>query len=268
MAQPPSPPVLPDEDGDGVRLVTPFWIIHITSGPGGPRAAATRNHLFRPSSRTETPVSSPSPTRSPVVPRTLSRRTRVAVGLVAALVVLGALLLANWTTSEFGFIPVGFGLESTAGTLFAGVMLAGRDAVQDALGRWAVVVLIAFGTALSFAIAAPSIALASAAAFAFGELLDFAVYTPIRSRARFGDRRWALAVIASNVVGAVADTVIFLTVAFGAATVLPALGGQLVGKGWATIAYLLIGVALAAAWRAWRNSHPVPPAPYGFRNER
>lgn len=168
-------------------------------------------------------------------------RGRIAIGIVAALLVMGALIAANWVTTDYGFIPVGFGLEATAGTLFAGVMLASRDAVQDALGRWAVVLIIVLGTALSFAISAPAIAIASALAFGFAELLDFAVYTPIRSRAKFGDKRWAIAVVASNIVGALADTLIFLGVAFGAAAIMPALPGQLVGKLWATIAYLLLG---------------------------
>lgn len=166
---------------------------------------------------------------------------RITIGIVAALLVMGALIAANWVTTDYGFIPVGFGLEATAGTLFAGVMLASRDAVQDALGRWAVVLIIIMGTALSFAISAPGIAIASALAFGFAELADFAVYTPIRSRAKFGDKRWAIAVVASNIVGALADTLIFLGVAFGAAAIMPALPGQMVGKLWATIAYLLLG---------------------------
>ena len=168
-------------------------------------------------------------------------RGRIAIGIIAALLVMGALIAANWVTTDYGFIPVGFGLEATAGTLFAGIMLASRDAVQDALGRWAVVLIIIVSTALSFAISAPAIAIASALAFGFAELADFAVYTPIRSRAKFGDKRWAIAVVASNIVGALADTLIFLGVAFGAAAIMPALPGQLVGKLWATIAYLLLG---------------------------
>lgn len=172
-------------------------------------------------------------------------RGRVAIGLIAAALVMGSLIAANWVTTDYGFIPVGFGFEATAGTFFAGIMLASRDAVQDALGRWAVLVIIVLGTALSFAISAPAIAIASALAFGFAELADFAVYTPIRSRSRFGDRRWAIAVVGSNIVGAVADTVIFLGVAFGAAAILPALPGQMVGKLWATLAYLVLGVIVA-----------------------
>lgn len=168
-------------------------------------------------------------------------RGRITIGIIAALLVMGALIAANWVTTDYGFIPVGFGLEATAGTLFAGVMLASRDAVQDALGRWAVVLIIVLGTALSFLISAPAIAVASALAFGLAELLDFAVYTPIRSRAKFGDKKWAVAVVASNIVGAFTDTIVFLGVAFGVAAIMPALPGQMVGKLWATLAYLLLG---------------------------
>lgn len=170
---------------------------------------------------------------------------RIVVGVIAGLLVLGALIAANVVTTDFGFIPVGFGFEATAGTLFAGVMLASRDAVQDALGRWAVVVMIVIGTLVSFLISDPHIALAAALAFGFAELADFAVYTPIRSRSIIGDKRWALAVVASNIVGALADSVIFLGVAFGLGAIAPALPGQMVGKLWATLAYLLLGWIIA-----------------------
>lgn len=172
---------------------------------------------------------------------------RIVVGVVAGLLVLGALIAANVVTTDFGFIPVGFGFEATAGTLFAGVMLASRDAVQDALGRWAVVVMILLGTIVSLLISDPHIALAAALAFGFAELADFAVYTPIRNRSIIGDKRWALAVVASNAVGALADSVIFLGIAFGLGAITPALPGQMVGKLWATLAYLLIGWVVAKA---------------------
>lgn len=172
-------------------------------------------------------------------------RGRLTIGLLAGALVLGSLLLANWVTTDYGFISVGLGLSATAGTLFAGVTLAARDILQDTLGRWATLVMIVLGTAVSLAIASPEIALASALAFGFAELLDFAVYTPIRARARFGNRVWALAVVASSIVGAVADTLIFLGVAFGASSILPALPGQLVGKMWATLAYLVLGYLFA-----------------------
>lgn len=171
-------------------------------------------------------------------------KAKILGGLIAVLVLFSAILLANWVTTDYGFIPMGFGLEATAGTIFAGFALAARDAIQDSWGRLAVLGVIVLGTLVSFLISAPAIAWASAAAFGLAELLNFAVYTPIRTRSTLGDRRWAVAVVSSNIVGAVADTVIFLGIAFGAAAILPAMPGQLVGKMYATILYLLIGAVI------------------------
>lgn len=181
---------------------------------------------------------------------TITPRLRHTVAIAAITVLLGSIIAANWVTTDYGFIPVGFGLEATAGTFLAGFALASRDAIQDTWGRWAVVGVILAGTALSFAVSEPFIAIASATAFGLAELLDFGVYTPLRAKSRLGDRRWAVAVASSNVVGAVTDTVVFLGIAFGAASIMPALPGQIVGKMYATILYLAIG-AVAAAW--WRN---------------
>lgn len=180
---------------------------------------------------------------------TITLRPRLMAALVATTVLLGSIILANWVTTDYGFIPVGFGFEATAGTIFAGFALAARDAIQDTWGRRAVLVVILVGTGLSFGISAPAIAVASAVAFFIAEMLNFAVYTPIRERAQFGDKKWGVAVAASNAVGAVTDTVVFLGIAFGAAAIMPALPGQLVGKMYATILYLLLGALIAAWWR-------------------
>lgn len=160
---------------------------------------------------------------------------------------VASILAANWLTTHCGFIPVGFGFTATAGTFAAGFTLAARDLLQDLIGKRRVVVVILVAGGLSFALADPMIAIASAVAFTSAELLDFAVYSPLRERSRFGDQRWAAAVIASNVVGALADTALFLGIAFGAAAIAPAMAGQLVGKGWATVTYILIGWGVSRA---------------------
>jgi uncharacterized PurR-regulated membrane protein YhhQ (DUF165 family) len=67
------------------------------------------------------------------------------------------------------------------------------------------------------------------------ETLDLAVYTPLR------ERNWLGALVASNVVGLVADSLIFLWLAFGN---LAFFWGQVVGKGWMTL------LAIPFAWAA------------------
>lgn len=175
--------------------------------------------------------------------------TRPLFGAVAAGTFVASVLVANWATSTYGFVPVGFGQMATAGTFAAGFALAVRDALQDTLGKASMLITLGVAALLSLLIADPHIAVASAAAFAVAELLDFAVYTPIRKRSQFGDWRWVIAVLASGVVGALADTAIFIGIAFGSAAILPALAGQLIGKAYATVAYAAIGRTAGAVLR-------------------
>lgn len=166
-------------------------------------------------------------------------------GAMAAVAYVAAVVAANAATNEYGFWPVLPGLVATAGTVFAGFALLLRDVVQDAAGRRAVLGCIAVGGTLS-ALFNPALALASATAFTVAELADMAIYTPLRRRG------WARAVLASNVVGAVVDTAVFLWLA--GFPILAALPGQLVGKLlWAT----LLPVAVVLAYRRAVFRHPV-----------
>jgi queuosine precursor transporter len=131
--------------------------------------------------------------------------------LTLAVGYLATIIGANWALSRFGIIPVGFGLMAPAGVYFAGLSFGLRDALQEDGGRESVVVLIVIGAGLSWFIE-PSFALASGAAFLVGELADLAVYTPLR------ERQWIAAVVASNLVGSIVDSLIFLGIAFGAIT--------------------------------------------------
>jgi uncharacterized PurR-regulated membrane protein YhhQ (DUF165 family) len=174
---------------------------------------------------------------------------RLALAAPIAAVYLCSIVLANWLTTHYGFVPVGFGRTATAGTFAAGGALVVRDLLQDAIGRVGVALLIIVGAGLSYLVAASFIATASCAAFLVSEALDMAVYTPLRKRAEFGDNRWALAVGAAALVGAVADTLIFLSIAFGRAAVMPALPGQLIGKAEVAVALIVMGVTSRAVLR-------------------
>jgi hypothetical protein len=161
--------------------------------------------------------------------------------ITAALGFIATILAANYVTTEYGMVPVGFGLVATAGTYFAGLAFILRDLVQDVAGRKAVVAVILAGAALSYLISDPFIATASAVAFLLSESADFAVYTPLRKRG------YIRAAVASNLVGAVVDTVVFLTIA--GFPLRQALAGQLVGK------MLVTGVVIVsvAAYRFTRR---------------
>jgi uncharacterized PurR-regulated membrane protein YhhQ (DUF165 family) len=166
----------------------------------------------------------------------MSQRT---VGIITLAGYILTIFAANWAITTFGVVPVGFGLLAPAGVYFAGLAFSLRDALQETLGRRWVVAAILAGALVSAAISA-QLALASGLAFLFSELADFVVYTPLR------ERSWLGAVAASNTVGAVVDSALFLWLAFGS---LEFLAGQVVGKLWMTA--LAVGVILA-----WRRLAP------------
>lgn len=138
--------------------------------------------------------------------------------------------LANWLIQHAGtvcppdgpcLVPVAPGLMAPSGVLMVGLALVLRDLVQRRLGAAAGLAAIAVGAAISAWLAPPQLVVASAVAFALSELADFAVYTPLQRRGLL------LAVVASSAVGLVADSVLFLWLAFGS---LQFLAGQIVGK--------------------------------------
>lgn len=128
---------------------------------------------------------------------------RRAIGSASAMA--AAVLAANILTASHGVVSW-LGLTATAGTWVAGLSLAARDALHEHGGRGWVIAAIGAGAVLS-AVLSPRLAFASAVAFGLSELADFAVYAPLRRRGL------ALASLASNFVGAVADTLIFLVLA-------------------------------------------------------
>lgn len=134
---------------------------------------------------------------------------------------LAVIVAANWAITAFGIVNVGFGFTAPAGVFFAGLAFTFRDLTHEALGRWWVIAAIAAGAVLSWWVSAPFVAQASGIAFLCSECADMLVYEPLRHR------RWLLAVAASNVVGFVVDSALFLWLAFGS---LNFLEGQLLGK--------------------------------------
>lgn len=144
--------------------------------------------------------------------------------------------IANWMIGNTGtecipdgpcLLPVGFGLHAPSGVLMIGAALVLRDMVHEAGGLKAAFLAIAIGAVLSWFVAPPALVFASVAAFLLAELADLSVYAPLR------ERRLALAVLASGIVGAVVDSAVFLWLAFGS---LDFMAGQVVGKLWMSAA--------------------------------
>lgn len=168
----------------------------------------------------------------------MSLDTRKAEGLVCFLAYVACIPLANWMVGHAGticvpggpcLVPVfpwgldGHPLMAPSGVTMIGLALVLRDLVQRRLGRTAGVLSILAGAALSGAVAPPALVVASTGAFLVSELADFAVYTPLQARGL------VLAVFASSVVGLIADSFLFLWLAFGS---LEFLTGQILGKTW------------------------------------
>ena len=159
-------------------------------------------------------------------------------GLVFLVAFIACVPTANWMVSNVGtvcvpdgpcLLPVGFGLTAPSGVLLVGLALVLRDLVQRRLGLWAAVLAILVGSVLSASVAPASLVVASAAAFLLSETVDLAVFTPLQRKGL------VLAAAASSAVGLVADSVVFLYLAFGS---LDYMTGQILGKVWMVAAAL------------------------------
>lgn len=152
------------------------------------------------------------------------RKTRWPLAVLAAAAYVAVVVLANVLTKHFGLVPLGIaGLTCTAGTFAAGAALLARNITQDIAGRLAILGLMLVGCGLSWWLADPRLATASAAAFALSETADMGVYSPLRKRG------WSRAVLAAASVGAVVDTFVFLHLARFPVTV-DSVSGQLLVK--------------------------------------
>jgi queuosine precursor transporter len=156
---------------------------------------------------------------------------------------VGTIIAANWASTHWSVLPIG-SLVVPAGTLCAGVTFTLRDLLHDTLGARNVAVSIALGAGLSWLLASPQMAVASAVAFAVSELLDTTIYTRLRTHSRLR------AIVGSNLAGLLVDSVLFVPLAFGSFAVVP---GQILGKTVATgltlAALLMVRARRPVAWR-------------------
>jgi len=165
----------------------------------------------------------------------LTLPTNIAVAVTSSAAFVALVAASNWLTAEHGLI----GGLVTAGTFTAGLVLAARDAVRETAGIWASLACIAAGVAISAVMAGPVLALASGAAFALSELVDTAIYEPLRRRSRTRALAW------SNLIGSVVDSLVFLTLA--GFPLWPTVAGQVTVKWVMAVGLPLLAVGVARA---------------------
>lgn len=163
---------------------------------------------------------------------------RIALATLACAAYIATIVAANIAVTRIGLVPVGFGLMAPAGVYFAGLAFTLRDVLQEVAGRRVTIAAVIAGSALSALFGDGRIAIAAGLAFLLSELADLAVYTPLRRRGLLR------AVVASNLVGLVIDSALFLGIAFGSLAFLP---GQIVGK----VTMTLLAVPLLLARQRW-----------------
>jgi len=151
--------------------------------------------------------------------------------ILAVLYVL-VIVAANWAIQRWGVVSVGFGLAAPAGVYFAGLVFSIRDALHETANKYWIIGAIIVGAIVSYSLEdGGKIAVASGSAFLLSEFADFAVYSPLRAKGKIK------ALLASNVVGLVADSILFLYLAFGS---FEFLSGQVVAKAYMTAGVILI----------------------------
>lgn len=196
-------------------------------------------------------------------PRNQTRTFEGAIYLVGFIV---SIWMANWLITHWGTVkypdspylipvwpgwltPSGESILAPSGVIAIGLSFTLRDLVQRRLGVRVAMLAIVVGAVISAALD-PALALASGVAFLLAESLDLFVYTPLQHRNLVG------AVIASNVVGMVVDTTVFLSIAFGS---LALIQGQLIGKAWMT----LVAIPVIYGIRKWDRRRGI--APHGVK---
>jgi uncharacterized PurR-regulated membrane protein YhhQ (DUF165 family) len=142
----------------------------------------------------------------------------------------------NWTFAHVPTLPMPDGGFWAPAAFFTGLVLVFRDFAQREVGHWIFIPLI-IGVAISFVMAPPAIALASALAFAISETVDWAIYTASK-------RTLSQRVMISSLVAAPLDTAAFWYMAsfavegvFTWSTLLTAIASKLLG---AYIVYRLL----------------------------
>ena len=121
-----------------------------------------------------------------------------------ALAYIFLIVLVNWLFTVVPLVELPGGTMWPPVSLVVGFIFVARDFAQREVGHW-VLAAMSVGGGLSYFMASPQVAFASATAFLISELLDWAVYT-------FTKRPLSERIIYSSVLGTPADSIVFLSI--------------------------------------------------------
>jgi uncharacterized PurR-regulated membrane protein YhhQ (DUF165 family) len=113
------------------------------------------------------------------------------------------IVLVNWLFTVVPLVELPGGTMWPPVALVVGFVFVARDFAQREIGHW-VLAAMAVGVVISYFMASPQVALASALAFAVSELTDWAVYT-------FTGRPLSERILYSSILGTPIDSVVFLS---------------------------------------------------------
>lgn len=134
------------------------------------------------------------------------------VGILSTIGFLLSIPFANWWLKVHGFWNVPALGSVPSGVWVVGISFVLRDLGQYVMGRRVAWAAIAIGTALSWFLASPGLAVASGVAFLWSESTDALIFTPLANK---GSGLFALGLLVSGLLASVVDSALFLRLAFG-----------------------------------------------------
>lgn len=120
---------------------------------------------------------------------------------MSVLLYVASVVILNLGFSYVPMIPTAIGMLSPM-ALLAGAVFVIRDFAQRKVGHWVLLAMVV-ATVLSYLLADPFVATASAAAFAAAEIADYLIYT--LTKKPFHQR-----ILLSSIVSTPIDTLVFL----------------------------------------------------------
>lgn len=162
----------------------------------------------------------------------MNRRTVIRWAALAGF--LASIPAANWWLDTYGFWDAPLLGPIPSGLWLVAISFCLRDLAQITVGRAWAWAAIAVGGLLSWWLASPAMAVASAVAFLLAEATDALIFTKLERRTGFVG-----AVLISGVVASPVDSIVFLRIAFGSA------------DGWVALAIAKSIIVVAATPVAW-----------------